>query len=234
MTLERPADLFITSPQGDHHPLMDAVSDDVVLPDLESSVMSRTREQFTAMTPKQRRDFWLAVGSTVAGVALTATAFAVEKYRPSSKLPTVLRGVGYALDYADGYFAKRDGAATELGAIADPLADKLNNTLNEVASVERGRLRRSDLAVRALRDTGVTMARRFVTKQSKGQVDVKANKFGKLNTVVRDGVNLFASTKTASQHPRVNRALQTGANVYSAASGTYTTSQLIQAYRKSK
>ena len=78
----------------------------------------------------------------------------------------------------------------------------------------------------------MTVARRLVTKKSNGKVDVKANKIGKLNTVVRDGVNLFASTQTAADHPRVNRSLQTFANIYSLASGAYTTRQLIRAYRE--
>jgi phosphatidylglycerophosphate synthase len=230
--MEKPPQLLETQPA------MEIVSDDVILPVIESSVISRTKEQYADMDPNQKRDFWLAVSSTVGGVALTAVAFAVEKHMPSSKLPTVLRGVGYSLDYADGFFAKRtatpldNGAGTELGAIADPLADKFNNTLNEIALVQNRQLQPSDLAIRAIRDTSVTAARRFATKRSGGRVDVKANKFGKLNTVVRDGVNLFASTQTASQYPRVNRALQTGANIYSIASGLHTTNQLIRAYRK--
>jgi phosphatidylglycerophosphate synthase len=224
-------------PEAEH--VLDAVSEDVV-PYVESSVIGRTKEQYAAMDPNQKRDFWLAVASTFGGVALTAAAFAVEKRNPSSTLPTVLRAVGYTLDYADGYFAKRtstpddSGAGTEFGAIVDPLADKFNNTLNEIALVQREQLKPSDLAIRAARDIGVTTARRFVTKQTKGDVDVKANKFGKLNTVVRDGVNLFASTQTASRHPRINRALQTSANVYSVASGAYTVSQLVRAYRNKR
>lgn len=218
-------------------PHADIISEDVASPVAESSVMSRTKEQYAAMSPDQKRDFWLAVSSTLGGIALTAVAFVVEKQRPSSNIPTLLRGVGYSLDYADGYFAKRtatpgsSGAGTELGMIADPLADKFNNTLNEVAHVQNGRIQSSDLAIRALRDTGVTASRKFITSKSKGEIEVKANKFGKLNTVVRDGVNLFASTKTAARHPRANRALQTGANIYSVASGIYTAGQLFRAYR---
>ncbi len=225
-------------PPHETHRVIDAVSEDVTLPVIESSVIDRTKEQYEAMDPNQKRDFWLAVASTFGGVALTAAAFGVEKHNPSSKLPTKLRAAGYMLDYADGYFAKRtatstnSGAGTEFGAIADPLADKFNNTLNEIALVQNGQLRKSDLAIRAVRDTSVTAARRFATKRSNGKVDVKANKFGKFNTVIRDGVNLFASTETATKHPRVNRALQTGANIYSIASGAYTIYQLIRAYRK--
>ncbi len=199
---------------------VDAISDDSVPTPVEKSVAQRTVAQYRAMESNEKRDFWLAVASTVGGVALTAAAFAVEARRPASKAPTILRGMGYALDFADGYFAKRSitptssGATTEFGAIADPLADKINNTLNEIALVHGDRLQPSDLTIRATRDIGVTAARRFVTKQTNGAVDVKANKFGKLNTVVRDGVNLFASTKIAADHPRVNRALQNGANIY--------------------
>jgi phosphatidylglycerophosphate synthase len=231
--------MSIENPPLDTQSVIEIVSDDIVPPVIGSSVIDRTKEQYAAMNPDQKRDFRLAVLSTVGGVALTAAAFAVEKYSPSSRIPTILRGIGYTLDYADGYFAKRtathddNGAGTEFGAIADPLADKFNNTLNEIALVQNGQLRSSDLAIRALRDTGVTAARKFVTQQSSGKVDVKANKFGKLNTVVRDGVNLFASTQIASRHPRVNRMLQTGANIYSLTSGAYTTHQLIRAYRKS-
>lgn len=219
-------------------PVIEVVSDDVILPVTESSVMSRTKQRYGEMSSAQRRDFWLAVTSTLGGVALTTAAFAIEKHSPMSKLPTVFRGAGYALDYVDGYFAKRsatavdDGATTELGAIADPLADKLNNTLNEIALVQKGRLALGDLAVRAARDASVTAARRYVTKKTQGRVDVKANKFGKLNTLVRDGVNLFASTKFAGEHPTLNRSLQTIADVYSVASGAYTAKQLVDAYQQ--
>lgn len=219
-------------------PVIDIVSDDVVLPLAESSVVGRTKDRYAGMEPHQKRDFWLAVGATAGGIALTTAAFVVEKRHPESKLPIMLRGAGYALDYADGYFAKRsatddnDGATTEFGAIADPLADKYNNTLNEISLVKRGRLSIADLAIRATRDVGITAARRFVTKQTNGRVDVKANAFGKWNTAVRDGVNLFASTKFAEQHSKANRVLHTGANVYSVASALYTASKLMEAYRK--
>gem|GEM_PF-2170593 len=232
MTTEK-SDRFL-----DTQSLIDTIPDDIIPLPAESSVISRAKEQYAAMEPDQKRDFWLAVSATIGGIALTTAAFAIERRNPSSKLPLVLRGAGYALDYADGFFAKRNvtpssnGAVTELGAIADPLADKFNNTLNEIAAVRDGRLHPSDLAVRALRDTGVTMVRRFVTRESKGGVDVKANKLGKLNTAIRDGANLFASTRAASQHPRINRTLQTGATIYSLISGAYTTNQLIRAHRK--
>jgi len=219
-------------------PVIEVVSGDVTLPVIESSVIDRTKQQYTAMDLEQKRDFKLAVLSTFGGMALTAAAYVVERQAAPSKLPTVLRTAGYTLDYVDGYFAKRSassqspGAVTEFGALADPLADKFNNTINEIALVRRGRLSPVDLAVRALRDTGVTATRRFVTKKSKGKVDARANTFGKLNTVIRDGVNLFASTDVAAKHPRLNRRLQTGANIYSVASGVYTTAQLIKAMRK--
>lgn len=227
------------SPYETHHGL-DAVSEDIIPPIAKSSVMSRTREQYAHMTPDERRDFKLAVLSTFGGVALTITAYIVEKQRPESKLPTFLRAVGYGLDYADGYFAKRtakpghNGASTEFGGVADPLADKFNNTLNEISLVQSGKLRQSDLMIRALRDVGITGIRRHITKHTNGDVDVKANAFGKLNTAVRDSVNLYASTKSATRHPHINRTLQAGANIYSIASGVYTAYRLIQAYRKSK
>lgn len=222
----------------DTQPVIEVISEDVILPVAESSVYSRTKEKYDSMDAHQKRDFWLAVGATMGGVALTAAAFVVEKQKPASKLPTLLRGAGYALDYADGYFAKRsataasDGATTEFGAIADPLADKINNTLNEVSLVQKGRISQVDLAIRATRDIGITAARRFVTGRTGGKVDVKANKFGKWNTAVRDSVNLFASTRVAENHPRLNRTLHATANIYSVTSALYTASQLRKAYRK--
>lgn len=224
-------------PYDTHHGL-DAVSEDIIPPVVKSSVISRTKEQYADMTPDEKQDFKLAILSTFGGVALTIAAFAVEKRNPTSKLPTALRAIGYGLDYADGYFAKRtakpdhSGASTEFGAVADPLADKFNNTLNEVSLVQSGKLRQSDLAVRAIRDMAVTGVRRHITKHANGEVDIRANKFGKLNTVVRDGVNLYASTDNASRHPRFNRVLHTGANIYSVASGAYTVYRLIRAYRQ--
>lgn len=224
--------------QFDTQPAIDVVSDDIILPVAESSVFSRTRDKYKKMNRKEKIDFGLAVAATLGGVALTTGAYFVEKRNPSSKVPTAMRAVAYSLDYADGYFAKRsatessDGATTELGAIADPLADKYNNTLNEIALVQSGRLSMSDLAIRAARDVSITAARRHVTKKTEGRVDVKANKFGKMNTVVRDGVNLFASTQVAEDHPRVSRTLHTAANTYSVVSAIYTATQLGSAYRK--
>lgn len=220
--------------------VVDVVSDNTIPPAMTTSLIGRTREQYNAMEPHEKRDFWLAVGATVGGVALTATAFVVEQRNPQSKLPTALRAGGYALDFVDGYFAKRSmtetssGATTELGAVADPLADKINNTLNESSLVRAGKLHPAHLGIRAVRDVGNTVARHVVTEKTQGEVEVKATKFGKFNTLVRDGVNLFASTKTAEMHPKVNKILQTGATLYSVASGAITIAQLAKSYRRHK
>lgn len=216
----------------DTEPVIEVVSEDVILPVAESSVFSRTREEYLAMSSRQRKYFWAAVEATALGVAFTTAAFVVEERNPSSKLPMIFRAAGYACDYADELLARHaateldSGSTTEFGAIADPLADKYNNTLNEIALVRRGKLSGADLAIRATRDVGITAARRYVTKATQGRVDVKANKFGKMNTVVRDGVNLFASTQTAEDHPRISRTLHTAANAYSVASAVYTATQL--------
>lgn len=221
-------------------PHMDVVSDDVVLPVEKTGVIARTRKQYTAMESHEKRDFWMAVAATAGGVALTAAAFAIETRNPNSKKPAVLRTAGYALDFVDGYFAKRSataerpGAATELGAIADPLADKINNTLNEVSLAKSGKIHPAHLGIRALRDISITATRHHVTKHSSGEVDVKANKFGKFNTLARDGVNLFASTETAAKRPRLNKILQIGATVYSVVSGAISIAQIVKSYRKNK
>lgn len=217
-------------------PDINVVSDDIVLPLTKSSVLSRTKDRYDGMESHQKRDFWAAVGATMGGVALTTAAFALEKRNPSSRLPIMLRGAGYALDYADGYFAKRsatavdDGAATELGAIADPLADKYNNTLNEISLVGQDRLSSTHVIIRSARDIGITATRRFVTQRTNGRVDVKANKLGKWNTAVRDGVNLFSSTHYADEHPKVRGALHVAATAYSVVSALYTVKQLKAAY----
>jgi phosphatidylglycerophosphate synthase len=199
---------MVKHPPLETHPVIEVVADDVILPMIESTVIERTKEQYYKMGIEQQRDFKLAMLSTVGGVALTSAAYILEKKQPEGSMPTILRGAGYALDYVDGYWAKRtvtptnNGAVTELGAIIDPLADKFNNSLNEIALVQQNKLHPLDLALRAFRDVSVTATRRHVTKHSQGKIDIKANRFGKLNTVIRDSVNLFASTKFADNHPK--------------------------------
>ena len=222
--------------------ILNAVTEESRPPVVTTSLLERTRDQYGVMGPDQKSDFWKATACTTGGIALTLAAYANERHGSYTHdhANTLVRATAYALDFADGYYAKRSisptskGAVTEFGCVADPVADKINNFINEAALVQSGNMHPIHPVIRTARDIVVSVGRRHVTKSSHGAIDVKANKFGKFNTLARDSVNLFASTALARRHHSINNALQTSVDVYAVASGAYTLYDLFKKSHKLK
>lgn len=180
-----------------------------------STVLSRTREQYAAMRPDQRRDFWKATMSTIAGVALNAaTTLWIEprlEHHPNPvvrRLPIALKIASRSFDKLDGWFAKRSmvtapdgtvldpGATTDLGKRIDPLGDKTNNILNEARSVQTGRLHLGLALARWGSDGLVEYTRSNSAKRTNGEVSTGANKKGQVAQALRAAADISNSLST--------------------------------------
>jgi phosphatidylglycerophosphate synthase len=193
----------------------------------------RTRDEYLHMSPEDRKNCREAFYYTIGGVVLTAVNnYIVEpkvREHPSVAmrlLPTTLRAAAYYCDYADGKKARGD-AATELGGIVDPLADKAVNFMNETTSDLPG----WHVAARVGRDAAVTAVRSYVTSKSNGKVNIKATKAGKYNTLLRDVANIYNGSPLADEFPTVNKAVQSVSTVNSVASGGQNIFAITKKYR---
>lgn len=181
----------------------------------------RTRDEYFYMSPVDRKNCREAFYYTISGVVLTAVNnYIVEpriREHPSATmrlLPTALRAAAYYCDYADGKKARGD-AATELGGIVDPLADKTVNLMNEATS----NLPRWHVAARVGRDVAVTAVRSYVTSKSNGKVNVKATKAGKYNTLLRDMANIYNGSPLANRSSTANKVVQAASTFNTVVSG---------------
>lgn len=209
--------------------------------DEKLSILERSREQYNAMSPEQQRDFRLALSCTLGGMALNAvnTLVLEPRLKDSDNIalrwaPTVLRAASYGLDIADGHFAKRTrtydehgnvlnpGAVTDLGAVLDPLADKFNNLINELAANHRNDQLPIHVSIRVLRDLAVSFKREEALRETEGNLSVAANQWGKFNTVLRDIANTYAASPQGAAHPIVAELLQITEDVSSVVSGYQT------------
>lgn len=194
----------------------------------------RTRDEYLHMSPEDRTNCRRAFYCTVGGVALTAlNTFYLERKlqdHPSKAIryvPTVIRAAAYSCDFVDGKMAKGD-AATELGGIVDPLADKTINLMNEATS----ELPKWHVAARVGRDALVTAARSYVTSRSNGKVNVKATKAGKYNTALRDTANVLNGSPLADEFPITNKIIQTVSTTNSVMSGMQNIVGITRNYQK--
>lgn len=115
-------------------------------------------------------------------------------------------------DKADGIIAKSFGGKTEFGKEFDPLMDKFDFFIWELAQHQRGDLALPHLITRLSRDIAVTLVRSHVKGVTNGTVDVSAGWQGKTSTAIRGASLLATDTNAERLVPRlVHQNLATAA-----------------------
>lgn len=95
----------------------------------------------------------------------------------------VLFAIAAATDFADGYIARRYNTESRLGAILDPIADKILVTATVVLLTNAGNLPAFLAALLLCREVAVTGMRLVAVEHN---FTIQVNQFGKLKTAVQD------------------------------------------------
>lgn len=120
----------------------------------------QTKEVWSEFTPEQKRAATLASIATFGRLALRV---AVEHGQDSGRLSRKQALLAHiALDFADtadGRIARAGNAVTPWGKVADPLADKVDFAIQDIARVRRGEMNAFEAGVREVRDVSSTVLR---------------------------------------------------------------------------
>lgn len=123
-------------------------------------------------------------------------------------------------DGLDGKVARATGGVTPFGKELDPLADKIDFLIQEIAMVRRGELPASQLGLRVARDAIVTALRSHVMDISGGEAHVGAAWYGKASTATRQVSNRMTGLPFEESRPTLRRLHQSAATallIYSGA-----------------
>ncbi len=108
--------------------------------------------------------------------------FALFKLPSGDLIATVLFVTAALTDYLDGYLARKGKMVTKLGALLDPVADKLLITGALLSLVQLGKVNALIAMVILAREFAV-MGLRLVAATN--GVEIKVSNFGKLKTAVQ-------------------------------------------------
>lgn len=109
----------------------------------------------------------------------------------------ILFAIAALTDFADGYIARRYNTESRLGAILDPLADKILVTATIVLLTNAGNLPAFLAALLLCREVAVTGMRLVAMEHS---FTIQVNQFGKLKTAAQDLGIFFLLLKTPEFH----------------------------------
>lgn len=122
----------------------------------------QTKETWADFTPEQKRAAKFASIATFGRLALRV---AVEYGQDTGKLSRKQAFLAHiALDCADtvdGRIARAGNAVTPWGKVADPLADKIDFAIQDVARVRRGEMNGVEAGIRIGRDVSSTALRQY-------------------------------------------------------------------------
>lgn len=132
-------------------------------------------------------------------------------------------------DKLDGTIARSTEGITPLGKELDPLMDKIDFAIQEVAQNRNGTLPLGHVAVRLARDIIVTLLRSHVNAATHGEVDISAGWQGKASTFARLASLRVTGLPGERDHPRLRTAHQTGATLFVVTSGAMNAKSLLDA-----
>ena len=161
----------------------------------------QTKGAWQEFDATQRRAVVLASLATFGRLGLRV---AVEYGQDSGKLSRKQATLAHiALDFADtidGRIARAGNAVTDWGKVADPLADKLDFAIQDIARVRRGELDGPEAAVRIVRDVTSTGLRHYESLHPGEQgAHTAASWWGKGSTITRSIVNRISDVMPDSQ-----------------------------------
>ena len=210
-----------------------------------NTVLSRTQEQFAAMSPKEKTlcifantiTFGAPVGHLINNVFIKPKL--QDHPNPLVRLaPTVIRSALAASDFVDGRIvrmtSKKDeqgnvihpGAVTDLGKVGDPASDKVTAALNGIDSVLTDRLHLGLFIARTIPAATKTYERSRTSKITRGEVSPAAEDHAKLAQALLVGADIYAAL--SNQPSRLNTAIQFGA----AAVGLFSSHKTIRDLRR--
>lgn len=172
-----------------------------------------------SFTPNQRFRRRLADGFTLArAVGGVMLAFYTVRGHPRSWSEATARAVVGLTDFVDGKLTY--DCATEAGAKADQLVDKLyNHTIGAADVVRDGDVNLTKAACQATvlgRDIGVTRMRHKAEEKS---IDVSAQNHGKVKASAQFITQTLEASPLADHYPRLMSSLHIGCAALSLASG---------------
>lgn len=151
----------------------------------------QTGEIWAQFTPEQKRAAKLASLATFGRLALR---IAVEYGQDGGKLSRTQAFLAHiALDCADtidGRIARAGNAVTPWGKVADPLADKIDFAVQDIARMRRGEMSGLEASIRIGRDVSSTALRQYESAHP-GQEGARtaATWAGKGSTIARAAAN---------------------------------------------
>lgn len=171
----------------------------------------QTKEVWGDFNPEQKRAATLASAATFGRLALRV---AVEYGQDSGKLSRRQALLAHvALDCADtfdGRIARAGNAVTPWGKVADPLADKVDFAIQDIARVRRGEMSGIEAGVRMVRDTGSTVLRHYEsTHPSQEGARTAATWAGKGSSILRATANRVGDVAPGSKAASVTRRAAT-------------------------
>ena len=168
---------------------------------------SQTKEVWSDFTPEQKRSATLASAATFGRLALR---IAVEYGQDAGKLSRKQALLAHiALDFADtvdGRVARAGNAVTPWGKVADPLADKVDFAIQDIARVRRGEMNGTEAVIRMARDTGSTILRHHESLHpSQDGARTAATWAGKGSSILRAVANRVGDAAPRSRVATVSR-----------------------------
>ena len=149
----------------------------------------------------ERRVLTPANGVTLARAALILPAGILFLAGGEDRLAVGLCAVSIALDAADGWIARRWRHETSLGALLDPVADKIAAfvVFGTIAMRAESPVVWSLFALGTLRDAVLTVQR--IRRAPSGKRLVEPDAAGKFKTVLQDGIGLGILVEAAYIDP---------------------------------
>ncbi len=155
----------------------------------------------------------------------------LESTRESGVPPSraqLFAGIGIDFrDGLDGKVARATEGVTPFGKEFDPLADKIDFLIQEIAQARRGELPVKHVALRFARDALVTGLRAHVMDISNGEANVAASWYGKASTAVRQTSLRLTNSPLEPSSPLFRQAHQTTATGVIIVSGAQNIKSLL-------
>ena len=180
----------------------------------------QTKETWAGFDSSQRRAAMLASLATFGRIGLRiAVEYGQNSDRVSRRQAALAHIVLDFADTIDGRIARAGNAVTPWGKVADPLADKVDFAIQDIARVRRGELSGAEATLRIARDVASTGLRQYESLHPSAQgAHTAASWWGKGSTIARSLSNRTSDLMPDSTIAPIARHVATGGLLVSLAS----------------